>query len=278
MVKRLLAARHTVNGYNRTKARGEWLLPLGMIWGETPRAVADAGDLIFTMVSDTEALLSVTEGPEGLLPALGSSKIFIDMSTVSPSASKELALRIAAQGSQMLDAPVSGSAITLEGGQLSIMVGGDPAAFEQVKPVLQDIGPTVNYVGVNGLALAMKLAINLSLPVQFLTFCEGLLLAEKAGIDRATAVEVLLNSVIASPSLKYRAPLILDMPDEPLFDVNMIKKDLPLALDMGRELNVPMPTTAVADQWLTAARGMGLADFDYAVMYRILARLAGVEE
>lgn len=278
MVKRLLAAGHTVTGYNRTKARGEWLLPLGMIWGETPRAVADAGDLIFTMVSDTEALLSVTEGPEGLLPALGSGKIFVDMSTVSPSASKELALRIAAQGSQMLDAPVSGSAITLEGGQLSIMVGGDPAAFEQVKPVLQDIGPTVNYVGVNGLALAMKLAINLSLPVQFLTFCEGLLLAEKAGIDRATAVEVLLNSVIASPSLKYRAPLILDMPDEPLFDVNMIKKDLLLALDMGRELNVPMPTTAVADQWLTAARGMGLADFDYAVMYRILARLAGVEE
>jgi 3-hydroxyisobutyrate dehydrogenase-like beta-hydroxyacid dehydrogenase len=182
MVKRLLAAGHTVTGYNRTRSRGEWLLELGMRWADTPRAAAENADVTFTMVSDTEALLAVTGGPDGLLSGLKPGNVYVDMSTVSPAASQELAAQVASKGAQMLDAPVSGSVVTLEAGQLSIMVGGDRAIFEQVKPILQAIGPTVNYVGGNGLAVMMKVAINLSLPVQILAFCEGLLLAEKAGI------------------------------------------------------------------------------------------------
>jgi 3-hydroxyisobutyrate dehydrogenase-like beta-hydroxyacid dehydrogenase len=182
MVKRLLAAGHTVTGYNRTRSRGEWLLELGMRWADTPRAAAENADVTFTMVSDTEALLAVTSGPDGLLSGLKPGNVYVDMSTVSPAASQELAAQVASKGAQMLDAPVSGSVVTLEAGQLSIMVGGDRAIFEQVKPILQAIGPTVNYVGGNGLAVMMKVAINLSLPVQILAFCEGLLLAEKAGI------------------------------------------------------------------------------------------------
>jgi 3-hydroxyisobutyrate dehydrogenase-like beta-hydroxyacid dehydrogenase len=278
MVKRLLAAGHTVTGYNRTRSRGEWLLALGMRWGDTPRAVAESADIVFTMVSDTEALLTVTGGPDGLLAGLKPGSVYVDMSTVSPAASQELAAQVAAKGAQMLDAPVSGSVVTLEAGQLSIMVGGDRATFEQVKSVLQAIGPTVNYMGGHGLAVMMKVTINLSLPVQILAFCEGLLLAEKAGIPRETAVEALLNSVVASPALKYRAPLILDMPDQPLFDVNMIQKDVLLALEMGRELQVPLPTTAVTNQWLTAARGMGFQDRDFAILFKVLARMSGVEE
>jgi 3-hydroxyisobutyrate dehydrogenase-like beta-hydroxyacid dehydrogenase len=211
IVKRLLAAGHTVTGYNRTRSRGEWLLELGMRWADTPRAAAENADVTFTMVSDTEALLAVTGGPDGLLSGLKPGNVYVDMSTISPAASQELAAQVASKGAQMLDAPVSGSVVTLEAGQLSIMVGGDRAIFEQVKPILQAIGPTVNYVGGNGLAVMMKVAINLSLPVQILAFCEGLLLAEKAGIPRETAIEVLLNSVVASPALKYRAPLILNM-------------------------------------------------------------------
>jgi 3-hydroxyisobutyrate dehydrogenase-like beta-hydroxyacid dehydrogenase len=271
MVKRLLAAGHTVTGYNRTRSRGEWLLELGMRWADTPRAAAENADVTFTMVSDTEALLAVTGGPDGLLSGLKPGNVYVDMSTVSPAASQELAAQVASKGAQMLDAPVSGSVVTLEAGQLSIMVGGDRAIFEQVKPILQAIGPTVNYVGGNGLAVMMKVAINLSLPVQILAFCEGLLLAEKAGIPRETAVEVLLNSVVASPALKYRAPLILNMPDQPLFDVNMIQKDLLLALEMGRELQVPLPTTATTNQWLTAARGLGFEDLDFAILFKVLA-------
>jgi 3-hydroxyisobutyrate dehydrogenase-like beta-hydroxyacid dehydrogenase len=278
MVKRLLAAGHTVTGYNRSRSKGEWLLELGMRWADTPRAAAENADVTFTMVSDTEALLAVTGGPDGLLSGLKPGNVYVDMSTVSPAASQELAAQVASKGAQMLDAPVSGSVVTLEAGQLSIMVGGDRAIFEQVKPILQAIGPTVNYVGGNGLAVMMKVAINLSLPVQILAFCEGLLLAEKAGIPRETAVEVLLNSVVASPALKYRAPLILNMPDQPLFNVNMIQKDLLLALEMGRELQVPLPTTATTNQWLTAARGLGFEDLDFAILFKVLAQLSGIEQ
>ena len=123
----------------------------------------------------------------------------------------------------------------------------------------------------------MKVAVNLSLPVQILAFSESLLMAQKMGIDPEIAVEVLLNSVVASPALKYRFPFVLDMPSQPLFDVNMIQKDLGLALEMGRELKVPLPTTAVTNEFMNAARGMGMADKDFVVIYQVLARLAGVE-
>ena len=177
----------------------------------------------------------------------------------------------------MLDAPVSGSVTTLEEGKLSIMVGGDRAAYERVAPILQDIGPKVTYVGANGLAAAMKIATNLSLAVQMLAFSEGVLLAEKSGIARQTAVEVLLNSVIASPMVKYRGPFVLGLPEEALFDVNMMQKDLLLALEMGRELDVPLPTTAVTNEMLTAARGMGMAEKDFAVVFEVLAWMSGLK-
>ena len=242
MAQRLLDAGYTVTGYNRTQSRAQWLMDLGMRWAGSPRAVAEAGDVTFTMLRDTQALEDVAAGPDGLVAGLGPGKIYVDMSTVSPDASRTLAGRVAETGAQMLDAPVSGSSVTLLAGRLSIMAGGDREVFEQVKPILQAIGPTVNYVGGNGLAVAMKVATNLSLPVQVLAFCESILLAEKSGIPRETAIEVLLNSVVASPALQYRIPLILDPPEEPLFDVNMMQKDLKLALEMGEALGVcPCP-------------------------------------
>ena len=278
VTKRLLDAGHTVTGYNRTKSKAQWLLDLGMRWGETPRAVAEAADVIFTMVTNTGALHEVVDGHNGILAGLQKGKIYIDMSTISPAASKRLAARVAEKGAQMLDSPVSGSVITLEQGNLSLMVGGDKATFEQVKPILLDIGPKVNYVGANGQAVLMKVAINLNLQVQMLAFCEALLLAEKGGIPRETAMEVMLNSVIASPSLKYRTPFILEMPDEAWFNVNMMQKDMLLALEMGRELNVPLPTVATSNEYLTAARAMGLAEQDFAVVYKVLAKMSGLDE
>jgi 3-hydroxyisobutyrate dehydrogenase-like beta-hydroxyacid dehydrogenase len=175
----------------------------------------------------------------------------------------------------MLDAPVSGSVSTLEEGRLSIMVGGREETYERLRPLLLDIGPTVHRVGDNGQALLMKIAVNLSLFVQMTAFCEGLLLAEQDGIARETALEVMLSSVIASPMLTYRAPFVLDMPDEAWFDVDMMQKDMLLALEAGRQLNVPMPTTATANELLTTARGMGLARHDFAIVYEVLARMAG---
>ena len=275
MARRLLEAGHSVTGFNRTRSRAQWLLDLGMAWGGTPRAVAQSSDVILSMVRDTEALRAVTGGPDGLLAGLGPGKFYIDMSTVSPAASKQIAAQVAATGAKMFDAPVSGSLITLKAGQLSFMVGGDQDALEEIKPILQDIGPTVDYVGDNGLAAMMKVAVNLNLPVQILAFSESLLLAEKMGISRELATTVLLNSVVASPALKYRFPMVLNMPEEPLFDVNMIQKDLRLALEAGGELGVPLPTTAITDQFLNSAQGMGLGDKDFVILFDILRRLAG---
>lgn len=276
IARRLLGAGYRVTGYNRTKARAQWLLDAGLQWAASPRAAARAADVVFTMLTDTTALQAVANGPDGLLEGLGPGKIYVDMSTVSPAASRVLAQDAARRGAQMLDAPVSGSVSTLEEGKLSIMVGGDRAAFERVRPILQDIGPTVTYVGGNGQAVLMKIATNLSLAVQMLAFSEGMVLAEKGGIPPETAMTVLLNSVVASPMLKYRGPFVLRMPDEAWFDVTMMQKDLGLALELGRQTSVPLPTTAVTHEWLSAARGMGLRRQDFAAVYQVLTHLAGL--
>jgi 3-hydroxyisobutyrate dehydrogenase-like beta-hydroxyacid dehydrogenase len=277
IVERLLGAGHQVTGFNRTRSKAQKLLESGMKWADTPRAVAAAADITFSMVTNTVALQAVTGGVDGILAGLGIGKIYVDMSTVSPAASRTLAEQVKAKAAAMLDAPVSGSVITLEEGKLSIMAAGDRAAFEKVLPILQAIGPKVTHVGANGLAVSMKIATNLSLAVQMLAFSEGVLLAEKSGIARDTAVEVLLNSVIASPMVKYRGPFVLNMPDEAWFDVNMMQKDLLLALELGRRLDVPLPTTAITNEMLTTARGMGLAQQDFAVIFEVLAKMAGVK-
>src|SRR3972149_849161 len=240
MVKRLLDAGHTVTGYNRTQSKAQWLIDAGMKWGGTPRAVAQAADVTLSMVTNTAALHAVADGPDGVLAGLSAGKVYVDMSTVSPAASRELAAR-------------------------------EAAAVEKVKPILLSIGPKVTHVGGNGLAVSMKIATNLSLAVQMLAFSEGVLLAEKSGIQRETAVEVLVNSVIASPMVKYRGPFVLHMPEEAWFNVDMMQKDMTLALDLGRQLDVPLPTTAVTNEYLTAARAMGLREEDFAILFEVLA-------
>ena len=276
MVNRLLDKGHAVTGYNRTRSKAQWLVDRGMKWGDSPRAVSAAADVTFVMVTNADALESLANGQDGFLAGLTTGKVVIDMSTVSPTASRALASRVREKGADMVDAPVSGSVISLQQGKLSVMVGGRRETFERVKPLLTEIGPKVTHVGDNGLALSMKIAINLSLAVQMLAFSEGVLLAEKSGIARETAVDVLTHSAIGSPMVQYRGPFVLTMPDEAWFNVNMMQKDMLLALEMGRKLDVPLPTTATANEFLTAARGMGFADKDFAVVFDVLARMSGI--
>lgn len=278
VVRRLLDAGHDMVGYNRTREKAGWLLDAGMLWGDSPRQVAERSDIIFTMVSNTSALLEIFEGEEGILAGLLPGKVYIDMSTISANVSRELSERVAATGAHMLDVPVSGNVIHVAEGTASLIVGGEREIFELVKPVLLDITSKVNYVGANGQAILMKIAINLSLPTQFLAFCEGILLAEKSGIPRETAIEVWNNSAVASPATRHRAPFIVEKPEEIWFDVNMMQKDLLLALDLGRNLDVPLPSVALSNELLTAARGMGLAHEDFAVMFDVLATLAGLKK
>ena len=276
MADRLMSKGHTVTGNNRTKSKAQWLIDRGMKWGDSPRAVAENADIVFSMVTDSSALESIAYGTDGIVAGLSPGKVLIDMSTVSPAASKALAEKVRAKGADMVDSPVSGSVITLEQGKLTMMVGGRAETFEQIKPLLLDIGPKATHVGDNGLAVSMKIATNLSLVVQMLAFSEAVLLAEKSGIPRKTAVEVLTNSVIASPMVQYRGPMVINPPDEAWFDMRMMQKDVTLALEMGRRVGVPLPTTAVANEYLTAARAMGLTEKDFASIFQVLARMSGV--
>ncbi len=199
------------------------------------------------------------------------------MSTVSPAFSRTVAEKVRSKGVDMVDAPVSGSVVSLQEGKLSVMVGGRKETFDRIAGLLHDVGPKVTYVGDNGLALVIKIACNLSLAVQMLAFSEGVLLAEKSGIAREVAVEVLVNSAIASPMVKYRGPFVLKLRDEAWFNVNMMQKDMLLALELGRSLDVPMPTTAITNEFLTSARGMGLVEEDFAVVFDVLASMSGVK-
>ncbi|HSE06796.1 MAG TPA: NAD(P)-dependent oxidoreductase [Methylomirabilota bacterium] len=276
MARRLLDAGYAVYGYNRTAAKAAELVRAGMALAASPRAVAERADAVFTMVTDDAALEAVTQPPEGLLAGWRPGAVLIEMSTVSPAVVQRLAGAVAARGGALLDAPVSGSPATLEAGQLSFMVGGDPAVLERVRPYLEAVGPTLTHVGAVGLAKSMKVAVNQGLAVQMLAFSESVLLAEKAGIDRARAVEVLLKSVVASPMVKYRGPFVLGMPREAWFDVDMIQKDLRLSLDMARASGVTLPTVALTHELMTAAKGLGLAKYDFAVVFDVIAHMSNL--
>lgn len=276
MVNRLLSKGHTITGYNRTRAKAEWLVEKGMKWGDSPRAVASAADVTFSMVTNSAALQAIVEGHDGILAGLTAGKVLVDMSTVSPPLSRGLAAKAREKDADMLDAPVSGSVITLQEGKLSVIVGGRRETFERLKSLLHDIGPKVTYVGDNGLALVMKIATNLSLAVQMMAFSEGVLIAEKSGVPREVAVDVLTHSAVASPMVQYRGPFVLKMPEQAWFNVNMMQKDLLLALELGRQIDVPTPTTAIANEFLTAARAMGMVEQDFAVVFNVLARMAGI--
>lgn len=278
LAQRLLDAGYAVVGYNRTPEKAQRLVTAGMRLEKSPRAVADASEAVFSMVTDDAALRAVALGPDGIVAGLKPGAVYGEMSTVSPAVIREIGDAVAARGAAMLDVPVSGSTITVEQGNASLAVGGDAAALERVRSYLLAMAPGgLTHVGALGLAKAMKIATNLGLPVQMLAFAEAVLLAEKAGIPRATAVEALMKSVVASPMIKYRGPFVLGaMPREAWFPVPMIQKDLRLALEMGEKHGVPLPTTAVVQEMMTAARGQGLGDFDFAIVFDVLAAMSGL--
>lgn len=278
--RRLAAAGHELTVWNRTREKAEPLLAEGMAWADTPREVAAASEIVFSIVTNARAVESIALGPDGVLAGLAEGGIFIDMSTISPTVSRRVAQSFAEKGRVMLDAPISGSPITLAQGKASIMVGGDRAAYESVVPVLEAIGPKVRHIGGNGLAAQTKIAINLVLIVEMVAFCEGVALAEKGGVPREIAVDAMLNSVVASPVMGYRGPFILEgkMPDKPLADVTLQQKDAILALELARELGVPAPLIATANELLNACRGLGIDHRDFVTVYDVYHRLGGMSK
>jgi 3-hydroxyisobutyrate dehydrogenase-like beta-hydroxyacid dehydrogenase len=279
IVPRLMAAGHSVTGWNRSRAKAAPLIEAGMAWADTPRAVAEKSEIVFSIVTDSKAVKAVALGPDGILAGLAKGGIFIDMSTIEPDESRAVAAQFAKAGCIMLDGPLSGSPVTVVQGNASIMIGGDAAAFERVKPVLLAIGPKVTRIGGNGLACQMKIAVNLLLMVEVICFGEAVALAEKGGVARAVALDAMLKSVAASPVLGYRGPFILDgkMPAVPLADVTLQQKDMLLALNLGRTLGSPVPLAAAANEMMNACRGLGLDGNDFVVAHQVYRRLGGQE-
>ena len=273
IAERLLDSGNQVYATNRTKSKAQALIDRGLKWRDTPRDVAAAAEVIFSMVTDDAALHAIASGPDGILAGLAPHAVYVDMSTVSPRASRELAEQVRALGAEMLDAPVSGSTPQAESGTLAIMVGGSKAAFATVEPLLRELGQNVTHVGTNGQGLLLKLAVNISLAVQTLAFSEGLLLAERGGIDAQTAAHVMSTSSIGSPMLKARVPLLLDLPQHAWFDVTLMDKDIRLARETANELGVPLPSAALAVDMLNRALDLGYAHRDLAALHNVLAEM-----
>ncbi len=275
IVPRLLDAGHEVTGWNRTASKADPLIEAGMGWADSPRQVAAAAEIVFSMVTDADAVAAIAGGAEGVIEGLSAEGVYLDMSTIDPDVSRELASSFAGRGLTMLDAPLSGSPVTVRQGSASIMVGGSEAAFARVEPVLHDIGPKVSHIGPSGTAVQMKVAINLTLIVEMVAFCESVALAEKGGVDRAVAVDAMLKSVVASPVMAYRGPFILDMPDKPLADVTLQQKDMVLALEVARRQGSPAPLGAVANELLNACRGLGIDHRDFVTVFDVYHLLSG---
>ena len=276
IARRLLDHGHDVVGWNRTKEKAQPLLDAGMAWADTPRELAASVDVLLTMLTNTAAIEATAGGADGALAGLREGTVWADISTIAPDASVALAERARARGAWFLDCPVSGSPATLAAGQMSVMVGGDRAAFEQIAEVLRAIGPKVTYIGPNGQAILTKVAINLALVVSVTALAEGVALAEKAGVERTAVIDAVLKSVIASPVVGYRAPLLID--DSEVFaDVELQQKDLVLAQDLARRLGVPVPTCAATSEMLNAARSSEKADRDFLVsVHEAYRRAAGM--
>jgi 3-hydroxyisobutyrate dehydrogenase-like beta-hydroxyacid dehydrogenase len=271
MAARYLGAGYTVYGESRDRDEAGWLTDQGLRWVSTPRAVAEAADVVMTSLPDDKVVESVASGRDGILAGLGEGKTWADLSTLSPGAIRELAARVRREGNgaQMLDTPVSGSVPQVKTGTLAILVGGDADAFRRVEPVLRVLGTPV-HVGGNGQGLVLKLAINISLAAQMLAFSEGLLLAARDGIDPHLAAKAMSDSAIGSPMLKARVPLVLDHPEETWFDFSLMHKDIRLALAAGREHDVPLPSAHAADEVLTRGTDLGYLHRDIAAMFAVL--------
>ena len=277
IVPRLIAAGHVVTAWNRSRQKAEPLFKLGMKWGENPRDLARKSDVVFSIVTNAEAVRSVALGEYGIISGLRPGAVYLDMSTIDPDASKKIAAEFAKARLVMLDAPLSGTTLTLAQGNASVMVGGDQAAFEKVRPVLLAIGPKVTYIGPSGSAVHLKVALNMALVIEVIGFCEAVALAEQGGVAREVAVDAMLKSVIASPVLNYRAPLILkETAYRAVYgNVNLQQKDMLLALDIARNLGSPVPLAAAANELLNAARGLGLEQRDFVTVFEVYRRLGG---
>ena len=263
MARNILRAGNELTVWNRTRERCLSLEQEGAQVADTPAELARGVDVLVTMVADAAAAEAVLLGPNGALATLRLGAIVLEMSTIGPFAVRALAAAAAERGSQLLDAPVSGSTALAEAAGLTAMVGGDPGAFDRARPVLAAMTKAQFYLGGPGAGATMKLAVNSIIALTNEAIAEALVLAESSGVSRADAYEVLAASAIASPFVQYKQAAFLDPDSAPVgFTTTLMQKDLALALALARNRDVPMPATAAANEVLTLARRLGYGEGD----------------
>jgi 3-hydroxyisobutyrate dehydrogenase/2-hydroxy-3-oxopropionate reductase len=243
----------------------------------TPKQVAEAAEIIFLCVGDTAMSERVTLGPDGILDGVRAGSIVADCSTVAPSYARRAAAALAEKGAHFLDTPVTGSKPGAEGGTLTIMVGGDAAIYEKLKPYLEPLGKLVYYCGGIGLGLHAKLTQNLILSNLLQAFNEGLVLATRAGVDPELMIEILNNSAARSGMISFKAPYVLRRDFSTNFSTRWMHKDIGLMLETGAELGVPLPLTGLTRQLVQVAISEGYADEDMCSTIKVLEKIAGVE-
>jgi 3-hydroxyisobutyrate dehydrogenase len=276
MAGRLIAAGQDLHVWNRTRSKAEDLTAGGAVVVDTVAALADR-DVVFTMVSADDDLLTVTLGPGGLLNQETAPRYLVDSSTVSAETSEKVRQAAAARGTTLLAAPVSGNAKVVGAGQLSIAVSGPRAAFDDVEPLLAMIGKSVTYVGEADLARLVKIAHNVFLGVVTQSLAEVIVLAERGGVPRSSFLEFLNSSVMGSVFTRYKSPALVNLDYTPTFTPVLLRKDFDLGLAAARQMDVPMPVAALTAQLVQASVSSGRVNEDFAILLDIEAASAGLD-
>jgi 3-hydroxyisobutyrate dehydrogenase-like beta-hydroxyacid dehydrogenase len=277
MATNLIKAGHKLTVYNRTTAKAAGLAAAGARLASSPADAARGADAVMMIVSDSAAVEEVVAGKGGIVESLGAGTLVIDSSTISPSVSRKMACLVAGKGASWIDAPVTGSKHGAEKGELTFMIGGDRAAFDRALPLLQVLGKKHIYCGRQGLGLSAKLAQNTIQATMLEVFCEGFVLAAKAGVRPETMLEIIQSSMARAALTDFKAPFIFKGDFTPYFPLKLMHKDLELAAEAGYAQGVPMPVLAAVKEVYMAAKAQGKGDLDYAAIVTFLEELAGVK-
>ena len=277
MARRLLDGGFALTVFNRTPGKARELVDLGAREAGSAGEAAAASDLVFTMIADDAALEEVTTGENGVLRTAAPGSVLIDMSTVSPGASAAVARQASARGVHYLRAPVSGSTRFAEQGALTIFVSGPVEVYQRCAGVLGALGRKLFHVGQAEEARTLKLLINMMVGTTAMMVAEALAFGEKSGLSWNQMVDVVGQSVVASPLVGYKTQTLKDRNFTPSFTADQIAKDFDLALDAGRSLCVPMPVTALVRQFFGSMKATGRGNLDLFGVVRLLEELAGIE-
>ena len=277
MAMRLLQAGYPLSVYDRTKEKTQEAVQNGAKLADTPRDLALNSDFVLSSVTDNHALHELMYGQHGAVAGAKPGSVFVDLSTIAPDQSRQLAAAVKEQGAEMIDAAVSGSTPQAKAGELVIFVGGGQETYSKAKPILEHLGKSVFYMGQQGMGTAMKMVVNTLLGLGLQAIAEAVALGEKAGLEKNMLLDVLEQTAVIAPTHKAKLDNLKNGEYPTTFALALMRKDFSLIMREAAELSVPMPATAAAEQMYAAALARGL-DADYSIMLQFMREMAGIEE